>query len=123
SNQDVPFEQLVEHLQVPRDLGRHPIFQVMLAFQPLDSKEFTLPSLEVNYLDFKTKVARFDLTLLFIEKENEIAIELDYALDLFNEGTIKRFVQSFQQFVIEVIRCPNKPISKLSLLSEEAKKQ
>ena len=64
SNQDVPFEQIVERVQPPRDRSRSPIFQV--AFQLLDglSAEPALPGLDVTRVVAGKETSKFELTLI-----------------------------------------------------------
>ena len=59
-HQDIPFEQLVDQLQVERDPSRHPLFQVMFAVQ-----HFTLAQGQgISQLPLppEAQTAKFDLT-------------------------------------------------------------
>ncbi|WP_255991102.1 condensation domain-containing protein, partial [Chitinolyticbacter albus] len=47
AHQDLPFEKVVETLNVPRDLSRAPVFQVMFTLQNTGLPEFVLPGVTV----------------------------------------------------------------------------
>src|SRR3989475_9117996 len=67
--QDLPFERLVEVLNPVRSLSRHPLFQVMLAFQNNAPVSFDgLPGVTASYEPVATTSARFDLSLALGEE-------------------------------------------------------
>ena len=65
---DVPFERLVEVLNPERSTARHPLFQVMLAFQNMGAATLELPGLSVASLDVETGLSQFDLQLILSER-------------------------------------------------------
>ena len=62
-HQDLPFERLVEVMNPARSLARHPLFQVMLAYQNNVQAEYVLPGLQSRCVPVAAASAKFDLAL------------------------------------------------------------
>ncbi|MDI6626237.1 MAG: amino acid adenylation domain-containing protein [Rhodococcus sp. (in: high G+C Gram-positive bacteria)] len=120
-NSDVPFERLVEVLDPPRSRARHPLFQVMLVFQNVDSTTLELPGLTVEGVEFDAAVAKMDLQVTISEKENSPggawSLDFTYALDLFDELTVQLFAQRLNTLLHNVVRKPESIIGEIDVLS------
>ncbi|WP_433659589.1 amino acid adenylation domain-containing protein [Nocardia sp. CA-128927] len=64
---ELPFEQLVDAINPARSQARHPLFQVMLAFDNAEAIAFELPDLSVLTSTLDTGVTKFDLLLAVTE--------------------------------------------------------
>ena len=92
--QDIPFEQLVEQLDVERDPSRMPLFQVMFAVQHfnlmehwdgqngLQAKPLPIPDAAIT--------ANFDLTLIVDDQGEILTATVIYPVALFRAATIER---------------------------------
>ncbi|MDJ0508497.1 MAG: amino acid adenylation domain-containing protein, partial [Crocosphaera sp.] len=123
NHQDVSFEKLVEVLKPERDLSYTPIFQVMFAFQNAPIEDLELLDLNVKPLKLSLDNTKFDLTLSLEESQGKLLGEWEYNTDLFETSTIERMTKHFQILLAEIVVAPQKPIGKLSLLSEKEKNQ
>ena len=123
ANQDVPFERLVEELQVERDLSRQPLFQVMFTMQTASSTTFELSGLHVSTFDIEGTSAKFDLTVNLEEGSEEISGVLEYNTDLFERETIERLATHFEQLLWSIVSNPEQRVSELALLAERERRQ
>lgn len=126
NNQDVPFDYLVDQLDVERRLNRNPVFQAMLAFNQEHYSDrdkrnnLSLSKIETTRIEASYNTAQFDITLhLFPWENGRLKCTLEYATDLFEEFTIKRMIRHFNQILKGMIMEPETEIGGIPLLSED----
>jgi amino acid adenylation domain-containing protein len=102
-HQALPFEKIVEVVHPKRDLSRHPLFQVVLAFQNVPPSQVTLPGIKVSAEDLEDEIAKFDLLLSLEETGGAIEGKLNYATDIFDGETVVRWIGGFKTLLSEVV--------------------
>ncbi|WP_046004125.1 non-ribosomal peptide synthetase [Pseudoalteromonas rubra] len=97
SNQDVPFEQLVERLKVPRNTGSTPVFQVMLTTNTdfsinsqQDKSAFALPGICFSPVIPDTSIAKFDLDISIEINASGVSTNWTYDTALFTEQHVQQ---------------------------------
>lgn len=127
ANQDVPFEQVVDALEIERSLSYNPLFQVMFALQNAPLNALELPDLKAQYLAVENQRIKFDLSLILEEIETEQGSYLEgfweYDSDLFTVERITRMVGHFQTLLKGIVANPQQTVRELPLLTESEKQQ
>ncbi|MBV9788832.1 MAG: amino acid adenylation domain-containing protein, partial [Chloroflexi bacterium] len=122
-HQDVPFELLVEALDVPRDISRSPLFQVMFALQSVDTAALDLPEIVSSRLDIAAHTTKFDLAVFMEQTERGLRAMVEYSTDLFDATTIARLLEHYAVLLRGAIAAPEQPIAALPILTEVEKQQ
>jgi amino acid adenylation domain-containing protein/FkbH-like protein len=124
AHQDLPFEKLVEAVQPVRDMSRTPVFQV--AFERREEPVSLLPlrGLSVTHEPITAVTAKYDLTLLLLERDGVPArLEIEYNADLFRSSSMARLLEQFEVLLQAIVDDPGRQVSELPLLSAAAEHQ
>ena len=122
SNQDVPFEKLVEELHVQRDMSRNPLFQVLFGMQnmPIPLMEFS--ELNISTLDMDAGYSRFDLAVDIRNAGEGLNADFEYNTDLFNSDTIIRMAGHYRQLLIGIVKNPCLMLNDYEIMTTAEKK-
>jgi amino acid adenylation domain-containing protein len=122
-HQDLPFEKLVEELQLERDLSYSPLFQVMFVLQNAPQVNLELSGLTLSFLSAENSTAKFDLTLDLQATASGLVGAFEYNTDLFDEATISRMTGHFHSLLSGIVNHPEQHLSELPLLTEAERHQ
>jgi amino acid adenylation domain-containing protein len=122
-HQDLPFELLVNALQLARDAGHTPLFQAMLVLQNAPMVSLELPGLTLELHKSPAVMARFDLLLMLAEDPAGLVGRFQYSTDMFDHATIDRMVAHFQTLLEGLVAAPDQPITDLPLLTAAERRQ
>ena len=118
SHQDLPFERIVEELQVERDSSRALLYQVMFNMQKAGQERLTFPGLRIEQVVGADPMSKFDLTLYAEEGNEQTTLRMAYNSDLFDGTTIRQMLSHFQVLLEAVVSDPDRRVSELPLLTE-----
>ncbi|TCW37424.1 gramicidin S synthase 2 [Laceyella sacchari] len=119
---EYPLEELLERLDVQRDLSRQPLFDTLLTVQNIDMGELELPGLHIEPVDMDWKAAKFDMNWVFVETD-QLELTVEYSTHLFKQETIERMVRHFTHLLAQVVNQPSARLADLELCTEEEKRQ
>ncbi|UCH98126.1 MAG: non-ribosomal peptide synthetase, partial [Candidatus Aminicenantes bacterium] len=103
-NQDYPFEELVNKLEIPQQSGRHPLANVVFVYrdETQPARKSTMPELRGVDLDPRN-VSHFDLMLHATNFHDSISISFEYSTVMFKTKTIERLSTLYQDILEQVL--------------------
>lgn len=122
TNQDVPFEKLVDELQPDRDLSKNPLFQVSFQVFKDPGPAGALEN-EKGMLDVQRGTANIDFGFDACETADGVTGRIEYSTDLFESATIARMMIHFEVLLAAIVDDPDTRISDLPLLTASERQQ
>ncbi len=127
SHSDIPFERIVDALVTDRTLDRHPLFQVMLAFD--NAPHRSAEDLPVSVLEIPTRTSEFDLNIVLEDGTGEsaglgdatgLAGQIEYARDLYQQSTVEQFASTIHTVLNAAVADPTSVVGDLALAEQPA---
>jgi aspartate racemase len=115
TNDDVPFEHVVNAVQPQREHDRNPLFQVLFSLEP--PLPPLPPSWKLTQLDVETGTSKFDLYLELDDRPEGMIGRFLYRTDLFEAATIARMAGHLHRLVDAIADDPDQRLSALPLLT------
>jgi amino acid adenylation domain-containing protein len=120
-NQQYPFEELVNSLNLQRDISRNNLFDVFVVMGDSDyhiQQPVQLDGVKVKGVpEAAQEASKFDLTFNFTETGEGIRLYAEYNTDLFNRSTIETTCNQFEAVLQSITDNPCAAISSLNYLS------
>ncbi|WPZ32673.1 amino acid adenylation domain-containing protein [Thalassobaculum sp. OXR-137] len=114
--QDYPFDRLVEELGVPRDGGRPPVFDVLVALQNMTGASAPIAGLRVEGFPTAPGPAKYALIFEFAEHDGGLLLTLTYDAARFAEVGIARMGRHLIRLLEGALADPEIAVGRLALL-------
>jgi amino acid adenylation domain-containing protein/non-ribosomal peptide synthase protein (TIGR01720 family) len=136
-HQAYPFDLLVGDLQLRREAGRQPMFDVVVTLEEAEGGAKTaasVPGLQASTFDLPAPFSKFDLMFAFTNGPDvgrpertgptgACAVALEYSTDLFERGRIERMMGHLAQLVASVLTDATTRVEALDLLPDDERRQ
>lgn len=106
-HQELPFDLVVDKLNIPRGRAWSPLFQVLFVHRNVPRQTLQLGELELTQVPHQSNRSRFDLTLRLTEDNNNLRLDLEYSRELFSKDTIVNLLNLYLQLLSSCLSTPD----------------
>ena len=122
-HQDVPFERLVELLQVRRDAYRTPLFQAIFNVRDFPTVDFELSGITTTPRAVTTHTSKFDFAITMEPSADGWTTLAEYSTDLFDDDRVERMLGHWHTLLESIAADPSQRVSEIPLLSAVERRQ
>lgn len=120
SHKNLPFDALVEKLNINKDRSRSPLFDILVVLQnqrQLTSLENDLNALNLTIDEFKLRrdASQYDLSFTFVENDG-LTINLAYNKEIHKESFIRMIISHLENLFIQILESPYIELARIDFL-------
>ena len=119
SNQELPFEKVVEAVKPYRSFNTNPLFQVCFAWQNNLSIPLEIGGVRGERVTIDSGISPFNLTFYMWENGDYIEGEIEYNIDILDRDSVIRLRENFLTLIGKITEQPEAVVSSLPFLSEK----
>jgi len=120
-HQEIPFERILEELTLPRDLGRHPLFQVVVDIPDDDVPVPTFAGLAVEEFAMPHTTVMFDLHVRLQGGASGITGSCTYATALYKEERVARLLAQVERALQWMAEHADEPTAAVDFIDQAEK--
>nr|WP_080743752.1 non-ribosomal peptide synthetase [Bacillus clarus] len=114
-NQEYPFEELVQKVNIKRDKSRNPLFDTMFVLQNTEETELQIENLVFKPYVRDHTIAKFDLALYVSLDGEQLKCNFEFCKKIFKDKTIHRLSQDLLLLLSKVSDHPHMKLIDINL--------
>lgn len=125
-NGSYPFDHLVDDLNLERDLGRSPLFDIMVILEDeeaIGTGSIPMKGILVTPYPIASEVSKFDLTFTFSNRSDDgLRLVLNYNTDIFARESIAQMIDHLREILQVAGRNSSLPLQSIEFIPSEERK-
>ncbi|MEE1281149.1 MAG: amino acid adenylation domain-containing protein, partial [Acutalibacteraceae bacterium] len=118
-NQEYPFEELVENVDVNRDMSRNPLFDIMFAMQNNEQSKGEVSDVDVSNTATESSVSKFELEFNVSEFNGKFVVGLVYCADLYKCETAVRILNNFAELMKNIVSSYDAKLCEIDMITDD----
>lgn len=120
---DIPFEHLLEHLNIPRGTTRNPLLDTMVTFLSHGMESPSMDGLDVHWKKHFNGTSQIDLSFDALLQNGLLQLQATWRSSLYRIGTVQNHLRRLARLLNECVAAPDTPLTAHSLLLPEEQLQ